>query len=94
MTDDIKQRLREGTAQRTRRWSGDTHSDLGGTCDEEATEKVMAEAAAHIEMLEQALGYISRMTACPDKFINVVTLNTAIQIAKNALAGKPLGPMP
>jgi hypothetical protein len=53
--DDVVERLRQGTVQRKRRWSGDTHMDEGGPCDEEATDALMSEAAALIERLQKEL---------------------------------------
>lgn len=46
MSDDLIERLRGGCVCRARRWSGDTHDDLGGTVDEAATDALLAEAAA------------------------------------------------
>lgn len=54
MSDDLIERLRYGCVYRPRRWSGDTHTDLGGTINEDATDAVMAEAADEIERLEEA----------------------------------------
>lgn len=45
------EKLRAGCVLRPRRWSGDTHADLGGSIDEAATDTIMAEAA---DALEQA----------------------------------------
>jgi hypothetical protein len=50
--DDLVKRLDEGCIQHARRWSGDTHTDLGGSVDEEATDAVMKEAARRIEALQ------------------------------------------
>lgn len=46
---DLIERLREGCVEHPRRWSGDTHDDLGGSIDEAATNALMAEAAAALE---------------------------------------------
>lgn len=46
---DLIERLRNGCVNHPRRWSGDTHDDLGGSVDEPATDAVMAEAAAALE---------------------------------------------
>lgn len=46
--------LRNGTVQRPKRWTGDTHMDLGGTCDEGATDALMAEAADALHRLAKA----------------------------------------
>lgn len=58
MTDTIQERLRAGTIEHPKRWSGDCHSDLGGSVDEEATLAMMIEAANRIDELERALGEI------------------------------------
>ena len=55
MTNDIVARLRKGTVQHPRRWSGDTHHDLGGSVNEKETDRVMDEAAAEIERLRKEL---------------------------------------
>lgn len=43
--------LRHGCVQRPKRWSGDTHDDLGGSVDEAATDALMAAAADAIDRL-------------------------------------------
>lgn len=43
--------LRHGCVQRQKRWSGDTHDDLGGSVDEAATDALMAAAADEIDRL-------------------------------------------
>lgn len=43
--DELADVLDDGIIERPRRWSGDTHDDLGGTDDVEITDRVMAEAA-------------------------------------------------
>lgn len=48
---DIVDRLRCGSVLHLKRWSGDTHFDLGGSVDEGATDAVMDEAADEIERL-------------------------------------------
>jgi len=53
MSNDLVKRLREGSVQHVKRWSGDTHADLGGSCDENQTDKLMSEAADRIEALER-----------------------------------------
>ena len=65
---DLVKRLREGTVLRPKRWSGDTHYDLGGSIDEDATDQLMDKAADHIEAqaarierLEAALRPFSQM---------------------------------
>lgn len=49
---DLVKRLRNGIIEHDKRWSGDTHADLGGSVDYDATENLMAEAAARITELE------------------------------------------
>lgn len=49
MSEDLIERLREGCVLHPKRWSGDTHDDLGGSIDEAATDALMAEAAAALE---------------------------------------------
>lgn len=46
---DLIERLRNGCVNHPRRWSGDTHDDLGGSVDETATDAVMREAADALE---------------------------------------------
>lgn len=48
-TTDLVRRLRNGCVMHVRRWSGDTHDDLGGTVMEEETDIIMSEAADLIE---------------------------------------------
>lgn len=53
--DDIEKlakRLDDGCVYREKRWSGDTHGDLGGSIDEDETDKLMREAAAELRKLE------------------------------------------
>lgn len=47
--DDLIERLQAGCVYRPKRWSGDTHDDLGGPIDEAATESLLAEAAEALE---------------------------------------------
>jgi hypothetical protein len=49
--DGLVDRLRLGCVYRPKRWSGDTHTDLGGSVDEEATDALMADAADLIDAL-------------------------------------------
>ena len=48
----LVQRLRDGCIYRKKRWSGDTHFDLGGSIDEERTDALLGESAAAIERLQ------------------------------------------
>lgn len=43
--------LRSGVIYRPKRWSGDTHDDLGGSIDESDTHSLMQKAADAIERL-------------------------------------------
>lgn len=47
--------LRNGCVYHAKRWSGDTHADLGGTIDEAATDALMAQAADEIDRLRREL---------------------------------------
>lgn len=47
--EDLIGKLRNGCVLRPKRWSGDTHDDLGGSVDEAATDALMAEAADALE---------------------------------------------
>jgi hypothetical protein len=49
---DIVERLKYGIIEYRKRWSGDTHSDLGGSVDYDATTDMLNEAADRIEALE------------------------------------------
>lgn len=48
----LQERLRQGCIEHRRRWSGDTHDDLGGSVDTTATDALMTEAAAELDRLE------------------------------------------
>lgn len=53
MSDDLVARLREGCVLLPKRWSGDIGSDRPyGLLDEEATDRLMSEAADHIAKVE------------------------------------------
>lgn len=54
-TNDLVKRLRFGTIQHPKRWSGDTHTDLGGPVDEKATDDLMNTAADEITRLQAEL---------------------------------------
>ena len=41
--------LRDGCVYRKKRWSGDTHEDLGGSIDESKTDEMMSTAADELE---------------------------------------------
>lgn len=56
MSTDLVARLRHGCVMHPRRWSGDTHDDLGGSIRESETDAVMAEAADYIDTLRAQLG--------------------------------------
>jgi len=55
MSDDLVKRLRYGIVEHRKRWSGDTHADLGGSVDYDATTDMLHEAAKRIEALEAKL---------------------------------------
>ena len=62
MSADLVARLRHGCVMHPRRWSGDTHDDLGGSIREAETDALMAEAAelvydlrAQLEAAEQVI---------------------------------------
>lgn len=44
--------LRHGCVLHPKRWSGDTHGDIGGSVDEDATDTLMAAAADEIDRLK------------------------------------------
>ena len=54
-SDDLVKRLRYGIVEHRKRWSGDTHSDIGGSVDYDATTNMMHEAADLIKELEANL---------------------------------------
>lgn len=64
MNDDLVERLQGGIIEHDKRWSGDTHDDLGGSADYEATEALMAEAAA---ALSEAAATIARQQVMLDR---------------------------
>ena len=47
--------LRHGCVLHPKRWSGDTHGDIGGSVDEDATDTLMAAAADEIDRLKAEL---------------------------------------
>ena len=53
--DNLLARLHAGCILHPSRWSGDTHADLGGPVDEPATDRLITEAAEHIDRLEADL---------------------------------------
>ena len=55
MSDDLVKRLRYGIVEHRKRWSGDTHADLGGSVDYDATTDMLHEAADRIAELEAEL---------------------------------------
>lgn len=85
MNDDLIKRLRNGVIEHKKRWSGDTHADLGGSVDYEATENLMAEAAARIAELEATLAEAASAweafkgaTVSSDHFASVARLDAAL----------------
>ncbi len=77
--DDLIERLQAGCVYRPKRWSGDTHDDLGGPIDEAATESLLAEAA-------EAL---SQQRAVPEGYALVPVEPTAAMV--NAAANYDTG---
>lgn len=71
---DIVERLESGVIEYEKRWSGDTHSDFGGSVDYEATEKVMDEAAAEIRRLREK---VAKADALVDRMDQALTDLTA-----------------
>lgn len=65
MSDDLIERLRYGCVYHPKRWSGDTHADLGGAVSEEATDAVMFEAADEIERLRRLLNEYENLYGPP-----------------------------
>jgi len=65
---DIVERLRGGIIEYDKRWSGDCHSDLGGSADYLKTEQLMEEAAAEIEKLRAALKPFAEMELWTDLY--------------------------
>ena len=55
MSDDLVKQLRYGIIEHRKRWSGDTHADLGGSVDYDATTDMLHKAADRIEELEADL---------------------------------------
>ncbi len=55
MTDnkELIAELRNGCVLHPKRWSGDTHYDLGGSIREEATDELMSRAADALEAAER-----------------------------------------
>ena len=58
MRDDLVKRLRFGIVEHRKRWSGDTHGDLGGSVDYDATTDMLFDAADRIEELEAKLAEV------------------------------------
>lgn len=52
-------KLREGAVEHPKRWSGDTHDDLGGSVDYEATYKLMVRAADELERLKSVTAIVN-----------------------------------
>ena len=70
----LAERLDHGTVDHAKRWSGDTHDDLGGSVDCDATDALMGEAAAtlraqaaEIERLQDSLDLLRRQHAVTDQ---------------------------
>jgi len=62
MSDDLVKHLRSGIVEYRKRWSGDTHGDLGGSVDYDATTDMLFDAADRIEELEATLAKLKGET--------------------------------
>ena len=62
MSNDLVKRLRLGIVEYRKRWSGDTHGDLGGSVDYDATTDMLFDAADRIEELEATLAKLKGET--------------------------------
>ena len=51
----LVERLRAGCVEHPRRWSGNTHDDLGGSVDATATDALMHEAADYITAQQRTI---------------------------------------
>ena len=57
---DLVDRLRDGVVYHPKRWSGDTHDDLGGSVNEVKTDATMFEAADEIDRLQAIVGVLEK----------------------------------
>lgn len=89
---DIVERLKYGVIEYPKRWSGDTHTDLGGSVDYEANKKMMDEAAAEITRLRAK---VAKADELEDAFIGVAaSLSAAIYLLeKGGRAAAPSNKM-
>lgn len=62
--------LRHGCVQRLKRWSGDTHDDLGGSVDEVATDALMSAAADAIDRLTAERDEAKRASRCLQELLD------------------------
>ena len=74
MNEALIEKLRNGCVCHERRWSGDTHSDLGGSVNEVETDKIMHEAADLLESFNSISG---------DKKEESLDINNSVDGRKN-----------
>lgn len=55
--------LRAGCVTHPKRWSGDTHADLGGTVNEDATDALLLAAAEEIERMKRGFEEMAEKVA-------------------------------
>ena len=82
----LAKRLEGGAIERPKRWSGDTHDDLGGSVDCDATDAMMAEAAT---ALRAQAAEIERLRSERSKLLHEISppedwpLVSAVRALKN-----------
>lgn len=52
---ELIKKLKRGCVYHEKRWSGDTHSDMGGTINESETDNLMQQAAEHLERFQKII---------------------------------------
>ena len=76
MADDLVKRARGGVIERPKRWTGDTHDDLGGSVDYDATDALMHSLAARIESQEAALQAADELADAVQRLEHIARQNT------------------
>lgn len=76
-SEDLINRLREGVVVIPKRWAGDTFTDLGCGVDEEAIDRLMAEAAEEISRLREAVAALDDA----DASLRFSDINRALTVA-------------
>ena len=76
MADDLVKRARDGVIERPKRWTGDTHDDLGGSVDYDATDALMHSLAARIESQEAALQAADELADAAQRLEHIARQNT------------------